>query len=242
MGSGSGSPDPTLLDIARAYTERWLPGAPARAPDSVLVGWDEAYCRRVADWYDRSPTAYDDRRYARFTRETLRQYQTIVDAGYAVLPWQRPGVPYRDSTELCTAVRATRRVYVYLTRDGHGDGPPVGFHPLREPSGVVVDGVALAYNDVFRAVHDVFGHVMYGNGFSAAGEFRAAYGHMRMYSEAVHPVVFTEQVAQICWYFFGPHLDRGAPRRYPDQKVLDCPPPLLADFKAMFGEGVGDGR
>lgn len=237
------SPDLTLVGIARAYVDHWLPGG--RTEVAALVDWDERYCRRVAGWYDRSPEpAYDiglDRSYDRFKRETMRQYQVIVDGGYAVVPWLAAGQPYRDSTQLCTAVRTTGRVYVYLTRNGHGAGRPAGLHPLREPSGVVVDGVELAYNDVFRAVHDVFGHVMYGNSFSARGEFSAAYCHMRMYSDDVHPVVFTEQVAQICWYYFGPHLDRGAPRRYPDQKVLECPRPLLAGFKAMFVEEAHDG-
>jgi hypothetical protein len=240
MRSGNQQPDLPLVRIARAHVDRWLPGTwPASVP-AALAGWNEDFCRRVALWYDQDPGASYDAElrqlYDRFKWETLLQLRAMVDAGYTVAPWLGAGQPYSGSAELCAAVRNTHRVYVYLTRAGHGDGPALGFHPLREPCGVVAGGVELAYNDVFRAVHDVFGHAMYGNSFSVQGEFRAAYSHMQMYTERVHQVLFTEQVAQICWYFFGPHLETGAPRRYPDQKVLACPQPFLAEFKAMFAE------
>ncbi|BCB88537.1 hypothetical protein Psuf_058500 [Phytohabitans suffuscus] len=67
---------------------------------------------------------------------------------------------------------------------------------------------------------------------------------MGMYSQDVHPVLFTEQVAQICWYYFGPHLASGGGRRYPEQKVFEFPAPFLERFKGMFtaAGATGPGR
>jgi hypothetical protein len=227
-----------LTGLARTYLDRWFGRSRAAGlAAGTVLRWDEGYCRRVARWYDRAPVlAYDARlrrRYDRFKQETARQYHAIVDAGITVAPWLRPGQPYQSSAELSESVRATGTIYVYLTTAGHGTSSH-RFHPLREPSGIAVAGVEFAYNDLFRAVHDIFGHVMDGNSFSARGEFRAAFCHMGLYSADVHPVLFTEQVAQICWYYFGPHLQRGAPRRYPEQKVFEFPRPFLAQFKGMF--------
>ncbi|MBF6129684.1 crotonobetainyl-CoA--carnitine CoA-transferase [Nocardia brasiliensis] len=226
-----------LADLAQAYVDHHLPadGGALAASAACTLDWDEDYCRRVAAYFDQAPRlAYDPplaRRYDRFKRENLQQYAVVADAGIAVRPWPAPGQPYRSSAELRASVRTRGELYVYLTSAGHGPGPDKEFHPLLEPSGIVVEGVELCHNDVFRVVHDVFGHVMSGHGFSARGEFGAAFCHMGMYSASVHPVLFTEQVAQICWYFFGPYADE---RRYPPQKVFQFPRRYLTEFRKLF--------
>ena len=230
----------------------WPPANVGRLGDLVATV-DEAFCREVADRFERLPRLlYDSalaRRYDDLKRETLLQYETILDAGIAVEPWLRPGQPYRDAADLVGGVRRTGTIYVFLTRNGHGPSRSLGFHPMREPSGVTAKGVELSHNDLFRVVHDVFGHVMAGNGFGPTGEFKAAYCHMSLLSESARPVLFTEQVAQTCWFFFGPHLrdDAGRVRRpgepghvpprqrpYPEQKVVPLDPAYLDAFRRMF--------
>ncbi|MEV6561666.1 crotonobetainyl-CoA--carnitine CoA-transferase [Nocardia sp. NPDC051756] len=226
-----------LADLAQAYVDRHWPSNRSRiaSPASFTLDWDEDYCRRVAAYFEQAPRlAYDvslARRYDRFKRENLQQYRVVVDAGIAVRPWLSAGQPYRSSAELRASVRTTGELYVYLTSAGHGSEPADDLHPMLEPSGIVVDGIQLSHNDVFRAVHDVFGHVMSGRGFSARGEFGAAFCHMGMYSADVHPVLFTEQIAQICWFFFGPHAGE---RRYPPQKVFEFPGRYLTEFRTLF--------
>lgn len=226
-----------LADLAQAYVDRHWPSGRRRiaSPATFTLDWNEDYCRRVAAYFEQAPRlAYGTslaRRYDRFKRENLQQYQVVIDAGVVVRPWLAAGQPYRGSAELRASVRTTGELYVYLTSSGHGPGPVDGFHPMLEPSGIVADGTELSHNDVFRVVHDAFGHVMSGRGFSARGEFGAAFCHMGMYSEDVHPVLFTEQIAQICWFFFGP---RSAERRYPPQKVFEFPGHYLAEFRNMF--------
>jgi len=94
-------------------------------------------------------------------------------------------------------------------------------------------------------VHDLFGHVLHRAPFSPGGEFLATYGHLQICSPEVLPVLFAEHVAQICWFYFGPHLRdrhgrlprRGEPgyvppekRPYPEQKVVAFPDHMLNRF------------
>ncbi len=214
---------------------------------------DDNFCRDVADRFESLPrltwNAALARRYRRLWRETRSHYQAVLDAGIDVDPWLRPGQPYRDSADLVRKVRETGVIHVFLTRNGHGPAPNTGFHPMREPSGVVARGVELRHNDLFRVVHDVFGHVMFGHSFGPAGELKAAYTQMALLSESARVVVFTEQVAQTCWFFFGPHLrdeegrvrgpgDRGylPPHRrpFPEQKVFPAERRDLEAFGRMF--------
>jgi hypothetical protein len=254
-----------LAAAARRYVERHRPGVAAtpgwltRLADGT-VRIDEAFCREVADHFARQPpytwNADLDRRYALLRSETRRQFAAIEEAGIRVEPWLGHGQPYHGSADLSARVCATGTLSVFLSRAGHGPaGTGAGpAHPLRIPSGVVRDGVEFECNDLLRAVHDLFGHVLLGGGMGPIGEFRAMHCHLAMYSEDVHPVLFSEHVSQICWFFFGPHLrtwsgqlpPRDAPgwvpparRPYAEQKVFPCPPGFLARFRAGFSEGTG---
>ncbi|MBW4722023.1 crotonobetainyl-CoA--carnitine CoA-transferase [Saccharothrix obliqua] len=248
-----------FVAVARSYVDAH-PDLSSGSVDEVPgleLDLDERFCLEVADVYDRAPRLYwDDEiagRYALFKQANLVQYQAIRAAGLDVRPWADRRNPYRDSRDLARRVRESGVLHVFLTAVGHGPGEPVGFHPLREPSGVVEHGVALTHNDVFRVVHDVFGHVMHGHSFGPSGEFRATRTHLPMYPVEVHPVLLTEQVGQVCWFFFGPHLrtagrvpNRGEPghtppdrRPYPEQKVFPLSPDHVARFTSLFKEGHG---
>jgi hypothetical protein len=247
-----------LPSVARRHLRRRSPGAAAGGPSfgdlsRTTVHLDERFCRRVAAHYDRAPALrYGPalrRRYDALKAQNLAQYESVVAAGIEVEPWSGHDRPYRDSRQLRQSVRATRRLRVHLTSGAHGPGPPTGFHPMREPAGVTAQGVELCHNDVFRVVHDIFGHVMFGHGFGPRGEFLASYCQMTMYPAEVHPVLFTEQIGQICWFYYGPHLldasgtlpgpgDSGyvppARRPYPEQKVFAYPDHFLGTFRSMF--------
>ncbi|WP_329520754.1 crotonobetainyl-CoA--carnitine CoA-transferase [Spirillospora sp. NBC_01491] len=247
-----------LQSAAQAHVDRWLPGRRSRRVPIARFGrarvrLDEEFCREVAACYDAADGSADDpvllRRYESLKRQNLRLYQAATDAGVAVEPWRGEGQPYRDSSDLCGSVALTRRLQVYLTGAGHGPPSDTGAHPLREPSGVREGGVEFRHNDLLRAVHDLFGHVMFGHGFGPKGEFLATRCQMHLYTRDVHPVLFTEQIGQLCWFFFGPHLltrtgrlpVRGEPgyvppsrRPYPRQKVFTYPDHFLDAFHAMF--------
>ncbi|EWM64815.1 LOW QUALITY PROTEIN: hypothetical protein MCBG_01948, partial [Micromonospora sp. M42] len=109
------------------------------------------------------------------------------EAGIRVLPWTGPGQPYRDSRDLIARVRATGLLHVFLTRHGHGPAGADGDHPLRAPAGVRAGGEELLHNDIFRAVHDVFGHVLFGNTFGPRGYFRVHPGPPAATSRCTRP-------------------------------------------------------
>lgn len=251
-----GPEGPDLVAAARWCVEtRGGDGARIDRLATTALDLDASACRAIADGFAAAPRlgygASLAARYDRMKVENLTQFTAIEAAGIEVRPWLRPGQPYRDSAHLVRRVRATGVLFVFLTRDGHGPPGSTGFHPLREPSGLWVAGVELTHNDVFRAVHDAFGHVMFGHSFGPAGELLAAYCHMALYSDVARPVLFTEQVAQICWFFYGPHLRRAdgqlrrpgepgyvppADRPYPEQKVYDPAASHVAAFRRMFRE------
>jgi hypothetical protein len=252
---GFDSPITSLVAAAQRCHERGREapaGHVARLARLVALP-DDDFCRDVADRFERLPrltwNAALERRYRRLKRETRSHYEAVLEAGIAVEPWLRPGQPYRDAGDLVRKVRETGTIHVFLTRDGHGPARSGAFHPMREPSGVLVRGVELRHNDLLRVVHDVFGHVMFGHGFGLGGELKAAYIQMALLSESARLAVFTEQVAQTCWFFFGPHLrdergrvrgpgDRGyvPPHRrpFPEQKVFAARRGDLEAFGHMF--------
>jgi hypothetical protein len=228
--------------------------------DHGLFALSPAYCRQVARWYDAAPMDGAGRRgralYECFKLETDEQYEALRSAGLIVRPWLGEGQPYANSHELRHRVRSEGTLYVYLTANGHGPegaDPHRLEHPMLEPSPHTIDGITLTYNDLFRAVHDLFGHVMHPNTFRIEGELRAVKSHLTMYSAELAPVVLAESAAQICWFYFGPHLDRAADtaatgagagagaqeRPYPPQKVLVMPARLVRGFWKMFARPAG---
>lgn len=240
-------------------TTRWLAATAQRYLDDAVteldhdlsiarlaglrVRFDPGFATEVAAAFERAPAFSAEHTvrngYDVLKRESRLQYDAIVDSGIHVEPWHGAGQPYRDSRQLYTEVRRSGTLRVLLTRDSHGPGPVTGHHPMREPAGVTARGVPLTYNDVFRVVHDIFGHVMFGHGFGPRGEFKAAYCHMRMYSPQAHPVLFAEHVGQICWFFFGPYASRHGRvppdrRPYPEQKIIALERRYLDAFHRMF--------
>jgi len=214
---------------------------------------DDDFCRGVADRHEQAPRLAYDRaladQYDTVKHEVRCLFEEVRAAGFVVEPWRREGQPYRDSAELARHVRETRTIRVLLTGEAHGPPGSAGFHPLRQSSGIAAQGVELLHNDLLRTVHDLFGHVMLGNSFGPAGELKAAYCQMALHSADARLVLFGEQVAQTCWFYFGPHLrdeagrirrpgERGhvaaRARPYPDQKVYRIEPGTLSAFRRMF--------
>lgn len=115
-------------------------------------------------------------------------------------------------------------------------------NPMLEPSGVEIAGNPLLVNDVFRAVHDYFGHTADGYEFGPRGEYNAYLAHSRMFSDEAKPALAAETLAQNAWVNFGPHMRdasgkvprAGEPgfvspkdRRFADQKNTLVPQELL---------------
>ena len=137
--------------------------------------------------------------------ELLRQYHS--------LPIEVEHVehnPYRSSFEMFYDVDFNRRLQVLLTTD----------MPKEHPLGDSNCGTGLLYNDLFRAVHDYYGHYVGRFGFGPVGEENAFRAHARMFSPLAVRALATETRGQNNWVNFGPCSALPAEQRpYAEQKA-----------------------
>jgi hypothetical protein len=250
----TGGRDGLVRQALREVEEQFAVGR--NAGDHACLRSYEEFCLEVGRVYDEAADRAGDPRvaagYQALRVETAAQFAAIVSTGLTVRPWLGDGQPYKSSRDLRERVTSTGTLSVFLTCRGHGKltGATPG-HPMCQDSAEVIDGEPLLYNDLFRAVHDGIGHVLYDNDFSLVGELRASFAHMRMYSPRAVAALLTETVGQICWFYRGPHmltaggrpLQPGDPgycpprsRPYPDQKAFLFPEQLTARFRRQFEE------
>lgn len=166
---------------------------------------------RIAEEYDRMPHRPNDPQvkasYDALKAETLAQYQHAVKNGYNFEFYPKGRDPYPNSPrEAVLDLHHNKHMYVYPTDDGFGTGDEqYPDHPLLGDSGVRWGGRPVAYNDLFRAVHDFYGHAKEGLGFRADGEDNAWRQHQAMYSPLARGAMTAETRGQNSYVNFGPH-------------------------------------
>jgi hypothetical protein len=171
----------------------------------------------IADAYD---NLVDDpknpeviKAYKALADETLSQYQSIIDKGYKLEIWKGKGEPYANSAEMIQDVRDNKHLYIFGTEAGFGEG---AITPKQRKENVMlsrteyqdVNGEPLVVNDIFRFVHDFFGHTELGNGFGPIGEENAWLNHSRMYSPEARKAMTTETRGQNSWVNYNKNLRR----------------------------------
>jgi GNAT superfamily N-acetyltransferase len=145
--------------------------------------------------------------YEAMARETLEQYQAIVDAGYTAEMHYEQSEPYANSREVIMDIRDNKRLRVLATDLNFGTGTvsasDIKENPLLAMSQYKdANGRQMRINDVFRFVHDFFGHSERGNGFGPIGEENAWDVHSRMYSPLARRAMTTETRGQNSWVNF----------------------------------------
>jgi hypothetical protein len=170
------------------------------APLPEFAAHDEARAKKIADAYEamqHEPNAPEVRvSYEALKKDVADQYQYLKDQGYTLEPWTKEGQPYKNSAEMKKDVQDNKHLYFFTGGDMPADHPLAG---TDSRSG-------LAYNDMLRAVHDVFGHAKEGFQFGARGEEFAWREHMAMFSPEARPALTTETRGQNSWVNFGAHL------------------------------------
>lgn len=221
---------PWLHGIARAYLQRSGRSGDPRE-DISLVPYRPLHpegSRAVAHLYHTLPHSPTDpavrSAYEAFKRETGHQWEHLIRSGMRMEPWRKEGQPYANSAEMRNDVLRHRHLWFFTGGEFPQD------HLLSSPSGFEAGGVPLTHNDIFRAVHDVFGHALYGNQFGPRGEEHAYRVHSRFYSPAARPAMAMETRGQNSWVNFGPfsHLPVQT-RPYAEQKNNVLPPHMLGD-------------
>lgn len=194
--------------------------------------------KRIADWYAAAQHSPDDpevrHAYGVFARETLEQYHALVKDGYTFEFYpgherNEYGDPYPNGPrEAMLDLNKNKHLYVFPTNAGFGTVSTETAHPLLGDSGIRWNDQSVMHNDLFRAVHDVFGHNKEGVGFRADGEENAYQSHRTMYSPEAQKAMASETRGQNSWVNFGPHGEKNvsadqAHTTYADQKAILAP-------------------
>jgi hypothetical protein len=233
-------------------------------PVEKITKLDENLSKRISDAYDKMKNDPNDPKvkaaYEAMAKETLDQHKAIIDQGYKVEINNTE--PYSDSGAMIEDLRENKRMKIFSTESGFGDEPITDEqrkeNPLLRDSGFKdVNGETLLVNDVFRFVHDFFGHAKLGNGFGPIGEENAWRVHSEMYSPEARKAMTSETRGQNSWVNFSGVNDAVFKKRdkarqlrkegkieeanqmvgevYEDMKFADQKVGLLPDF--AFEEG-----
>lgn len=221
--------NPEALNNAREYVEKHgaaLGLKPFDETPSTLVR-NEELGKRVGKLFQRLPHAPDHpavaKAYDALKKETAAQYNHLVGKGVKFEPWTKDGQPYQNSKEMTADVAANKRLYYFPTASGFGSGDAsASTHPLY----AISPEHGVPYNDLFRAVHDYFGHAIHGHEFGPQGEMRAWHEHAKMFSKDARPALSMDTHGQNSWVNFGPHNPQSLKpqdRPYAEQKANVLP-------------------
>lgn len=246
-GQFAPKPSEEIRDVAKKYAEE--AGVPY-APSQTYRTLNPELGKRLADFYESAKSAPNDpavkESYRALADETMRQYEVIKDAGYNIEPWKGDGEPYKNSAAAIADIRDNKHLY-FLKTEGHFKSE--NDNPMLIDSGLSIDGQRLLVNDVFRAVHDFFGHGKEGFEFGPRGEFNAWAAHSEMYSPEAQGALAAETLAQNSWVNFGEHLrnEEGnipakgetgfkgpTERPFAEQKNIVVPQKLIDEARAQF--------
>lgn len=228
-----------IHDAHRSYMER--KGLPPVTPNTYVDATPET-SSKVALAFENMKHSPNDpivlKSYNKLVEETLDQYQTIKDTGLKIefIP-DGAADPYSSPSKLLADIKDNNHLWVFPTSDGFGTLNAIKDNPLLGMTKEVVGGKQLQANDVFRIVHDYFGHGLEGASFGARGEENAWLSHSGMYSKEALGAMTTETRGQNSWVNFGPHgkANRANQRNtiYADQKIG-----LMPDWTTQTPRGV----
>ena len=168
----------------------------------------ERVSKMIADAYQfikNEPTKQEVKvAYDAMMDETKDQYNFIVSKGLKVIRHQEAGEPYSNSKEMLQDIRENNTLRFLPNEVAFGQGDvDVSDNIGLQPSGVKLeDGYELTNSEMFRVVHDYFGHGILGNQFGAIGEENATLQHLDLYSDTAAPAVIFQTRGQNSWVNF----------------------------------------
>jgi GNAT superfamily N-acetyltransferase len=231
------------IEAAQRYAEQ--AGIPYERP-TTYARVDQERARRIAQAFEEMEHAPGDPEvaaaYDALINETLAQWQAIKETGLVVEFIDGPD-PYGNPRNAILDVVSNNHLWVYPTDAGFGGSESAaidisGNPLLRVVEGETISGRQVRANDIFRIVHDYFGHIKEGVGFRAEGEENAWRAHWAMFTPLARRALTTETRGQNSWVNFGPFAEfnktaNGAETQYAPQKIG-----LLPDW--AVNEGATD--
>ena len=200
-------------------------------PPTTYAKVDPDRARRIAQAFEEMPHDPDHplvkASYQQLAKEVAGQYRAAVNAGAKFEFWdpETQEDPYAASPRLAIEdLRNNHHMYVFPTSAGYGSEmseEDVRNNPLLADSGERWNGKPVTYNDMFRAIHDYFGHGKDGVGFRADGEENAWRSHAAMFSPLARLAMTTETRGQNSWLNYGPHGDTNRTASVDDTVFAD---------------------
>lgn len=223
--------------IAAKYAKRHGNSLP-----TTYAAVDEKRAERIAAAYEKmkhDPQNPEVKKaYAAMIDETLQQYRDILKTGLEIEFIQGED-PYAASPrEAILDVVENNHLWVFPTDNGFGSSElDVSDNPLLADTEFKISGKTALANDIFRVVHDYFGHIANGVGFRADGEENAWREHSAMYSPLARRAMTSETRGQNSWVNYGPNgkanqTASAADTVYADQKTGLLPKWVSEDDRA----------
>ena len=222
------------LDMPRNFflevLDNKAPEADAPEAPAAPEPWEESG-RPAAEVYDKLVNDFDDpevqKSYESLTDAVIDQFREMKAMGINMEFSQED--PYKNSAEMQNDVLQNNRLKVFA--DG-GATLPDG-HPMKR--NVNVDGEEYVLNDVFRGVHDYFGHVVSADrgavvSFGPKGEWEAWRTHRLTLPRESWMALWTETRGQNTWTnYANNNLDLPIQDRpFAEQKVGVVPEDVYA--------------
>ena len=250
---GFSGPDPSIVEVAEQYAKE---NGLEHNRQREYVQVDEDRARRIANEYEnmkhdpqdpKVKAAYDD-----LIKQTTAQYHALEKAGYKF--WftdlnKQDNLEYLSSPwNALRDMRENKQMGIFPTDEGFGSGEfdpranpllqNTGLKwPVGSPDGPLKPVLA---NDLFRAVHDAFGHGLEGAGFRARGEENAWQAHARMFTGDALGALTSETRGQNSWLNYGPHGEKNRTAKIEDTVFADQKTGLMPEW--TWHEGFDDGK
>lgn len=197
--------DQRIVDTANQYmADRGL----LYVPQTEYAIVDPTRGKRIADEYyamKDDPSNKDVKKaYDALIEESLAQYEAARRAGVKFEFMPKDQDLYGNPRNAINDIVTNQHMYVFPTQDGFGTQVEASAaNPLLQKVGEKWNGIDVTANDIFRGVHDYFGHSKHGVGFRANGEENAWQAHARMYSPTARPAATNETRGQNSVVNFG---------------------------------------
>lgn len=189
-------------------------------PVEKITKLDEGLSKRIARAYDEMKDDPNNKEvkaaYEAMVKETIDQYDAIVKEGYNVEINNTE--PYANSEAMINDLRVNKKMNIFSTESGFGDEPITDKQRaenllLKDSGKKDINGQTLLVNDIFRFVHDFFGHAKLGNSFGPIGEENAWRVHSEMYSPEARKAMTSETRGQNSWVNFSGVNDAAFKKR-----------------------------
>jgi len=131
--------------------------------------------------------------YTAFVAETIEQFKALRADGFTFTTYDDTDGAYAGSQEMFNDLAANKHLSVY-----NAGSPMAENHPLA----AMVLEFGITVNVMFRAVHDINGHLATMSPFETfEGELAAYRNHSIRYSGLAQSALYGETIAQLCHYY-----------------------------------------